>query len=29
VFKNGKVADQIIGAVPKSKLAQALDNVAA
>ena len=28
VFKNGKVADQIIGAVPKSKLAQALDNVA-
>ena len=29
VFKNGKVADQIIGAVPKSKLAQALDTVAA
>ena len=27
VFKDGKVADQIIGAVPKSKLAQALDNV--
>jgi thioredoxin 1 len=29
VFKNGKVADQIIGAVPKSKLAQALDTVSA
>jgi thioredoxin 1 len=29
VFKNGQVADQIIGAVPKSKLAQALDAVAA
>jgi thioredoxin 1 len=29
VFKNGQVADQIVGAVPKSKLTQALDNVAA
>jgi thioredoxin 1 len=29
VFKNGKVADQIVGAVAKSKLTQALDNVAA
>jgi len=29
VFKNGQVADQIVGAVAKSKLAQALDNAAA
>ncbi len=29
VFKNGQVADQIVGAVAKSKLAQALENAAA
>jgi len=29
VFKDGTVADQIVGAVAKSKLAQALDKVAA
>jgi thioredoxin 1 len=29
VFKNGKVADQVVGAQPKSKLAQVLDGVAA
>lgn len=29
VFKNGQVADQIVGAVAKSKLTSALDNVVA
>ena len=29
VFKNGQVADQIVGAVAKSKLASALNNVVA
>jgi thioredoxin 1 len=28
VFKNGQVAEQIVGAVPKSKLAAALDSAA-
>jgi thioredoxin 1 len=27
VFKNGQVAQQIVGAVPKSRLSQALDTV--